>query len=92
MLSLTLHLSLVIASQYINPLPLERCNAVFGNANVTFTEELRGGQSDVNYEHNFENIFQFLQLIYYMGWLAVAKGRCINMTSETFTCFGKPKL
>ena len=71
MLSLTLHLSLVIASQYINPLPLERCNAVFGNANVTMTEEM----SDVNYEHNFENIFQFLQLIYYMGWLAVAKER-----------------
>ena len=77
MLSLTLHLSLVIASQYINPLPLEGCNAVFGNANVTLTEEMRGGQSDVNTEHNFENIFQFLQLIYYMGWLAVAKGRCL---------------
>ena len=71
MLSLTLHLTLVIGSQYISPLSVGECDSAFSTNTTRVTRE--DFDQSVKNEHNGQIVFQFLQLIFYMGWLAVAK-------------------
>lgn len=71
LLSYTLYFGLMFGSQYINPLGVEECSAPFTSANATMT--VQESKFGINEGHNAQIIFQLLQSLCYMGWLAVAK-------------------